>query len=78
MWQRRDPVSVARQAAGSNRPGTARSMTVCVETALLLRGDDWLQEWVGTFLEDENVVSSHFAYLEIILVGDREDFEYVP
>jgi len=55
-------------------------MTVFVETDFLLaiaKDDDWLQEYAEDVLEDQEVVTSPFAYLEMLLVLERHKFDYV-
>lgn len=55
-------------------------MTVFVETDFLLalaKDDDWLQESAETVLDDRDVVTSPLAYLELLIVLDRHDFDYV-
>jgi len=55
-------------------------MTVFVETDFLLaiaKDDDWLQERAEDVLAEQDIVTSPFAYLEILLVFDREQYDYV-
>ncbi|RDZ96004.1 PIN domain nuclease, partial [Haloferax sp. Atlit-6N] len=55
-------------------------MTVFVETDFLLavaKDDDWLQERAEAVLAEQDVVTSPFSYLEILLVFDREEYDYV-
>ena len=55
-------------------------MTAFVETDFLLalgKTDDWLQDRAETVLEEEDVVTSPTAYLELLIVLDREQFDYV-
>ncbi|WP_256288225.1 PIN domain-containing protein [Halobellus inordinatus] len=55
-------------------------MTVFVETDFLLavaKDDDWLQERAEAVLAEQDVVTSPFAYLAILLVFDREEYDYV-
>ncbi|MFC7155971.1 PIN domain-containing protein [Halomarina halobia] len=55
-------------------------MTVFVETDFLLaiaKGDDWLQERAEDVLDEREVVTSPFAYLEMLLVLERYQFDYV-
>lgn len=55
-------------------------MTVFVETDFLLaiaKGDDWLQERAEETLDDREVVTSRFAYLELLIVLERHQFDCV-
>lgn len=55
-------------------------MTVFVETDVLLAiatDDDWLQERAEDALDDREVVTSPFAYLELLIVLERHQFDYV-
>lgn len=55
-------------------------MTAFVETDFLLalaKDDDWLQERAETFLDDREVVTSPLSYLELLIVLDRHQFDYV-
>jgi predicted nucleic acid-binding protein len=55
-------------------------MTVFVETDFLLaiaKEDDWLQERAEAALEEQDVVTSPLAYLELLFVLDRQQFDYV-
>lgn len=55
-------------------------MTVFVETDFLLaiaKDDDWLQESAKNVPEDRTVVTSPFAYLELLLVFERQQFNFV-
>jgi len=55
-------------------------MTAFVETDFLLaiaKADDWLQDRAEDVLADQDVVTSPFSYLEILLVFDREEYDYV-
>lgn len=57
-------------------------MTVFVETDFLLavlKDDDWLQERAEAILDDEetDVVTSAFAYLELLIVLERHQFDFV-
>ncbi|PSP68191.1 PIN domain nuclease [Halobacteriales archaeon QS_1_69_70] len=55
-------------------------MTVFVETDFLLaiaKGDDWLQERAEAVLDEREVVTSPFAYLELLIVLERQQFDYV-
>jgi predicted nucleic acid-binding protein len=55
-------------------------MTVFVETDFLLalaKDDDWLQERAENVLEKREIVTSPFAYLEMLIVLERHHFDYV-
>lgn len=55
-------------------------MTVFVETDFLLalaKDDDWLQERAEDVLDEREVVTSPFAYLEMFIVLERHQFDYV-
>jgi len=55
-------------------------MTVFVETDFLLallKDDDWLQTRAEEMLDERAVVTSPFAYLELLLVLERHQFDYV-
>lgn len=54
-------------------------MTVYVEIDFLvaLLKDDWLQSRAEGVLEEHEVVTSPYTYLEILLVREREEFDYV-
>lgn len=55
-------------------------MTVFVETDFLLalaKDDDWLQERTEDALTEHDVVTSPVAYLELLIVLDRHQFDYV-
>jgi predicted nucleic acid-binding protein len=55
-------------------------MTVYVETDFLLalaKDTDWLKDRVETFLAEEDVVTSPYAYLEVLLVRERNEFDYI-
>lgn len=55
-------------------------MTVFVETDFLFalaKGDDWLQERATEVLEEREIVTSPISYLELLLVLDRQRFDYV-
>ena len=55
-------------------------MTVFVETDFLLtiaKDDDWLQERAEEVLDEREVVTSPFAYLELLIVLERQQFDYV-
>lgn len=54
-------------------------MTVFVETDFLLalaKDDDWLQQRAESVLESQQVVTSPLAYLELLLVLERHQFDY--
>lgn len=56
-------------------------MTVYVETDFLIaiaKGSDWLQGEAETALEEYDVETSAFAYLELLLAHERYEFDYVP
>lgn len=55
-------------------------MTVFVETDFLLaiaKDDDWLQNRAEEILNDHEVVTSPFAYLELLIVLENHQFDYV-
>lgn len=55
-------------------------MTVFVETDFLLalaKDDDWLQERAEDVLDEREVVTSPIAYLEMLIVLERHQFDYV-
>lgn len=55
-------------------------MTVFVETDFLLaiaKDDDWLQERAEEILDDGAVVTAPFAYLELLIVLERHQFDPV-
>ena len=55
-------------------------MTAFVETDFLLaiaKDDDWLQERAEDVLDEQDVVTSPVAYLELLIVLDRHQFDYV-
>lgn len=54
-------------------------MTVFVETDFLLaiaKDDDWLQSRAEKILNEREVVTSPFAYLELLIVLERHQFNY--
>jgi len=54
-------------------------MTVFVETDFLLalaKDDDWLQQSAESVLASKEVVTSPLAYLELLLVLERHQFDY--
>lgn len=55
-------------------------MMVFVETDFLLalaKDDDWLQERAENVLDGREIVTSPFAYLEMLIVLERHQFDYV-
>lgn len=55
-------------------------MTVFVETDFLLalaKDDDWLQNRAEEVLDEREVVTSSFAYLELLIVLECHQFDYV-
>ena len=55
-------------------------MTVFVETDFLLaiaKDDDWLQQRAEGILDEREIVASPFAYLELLIVLERHQFDYV-
>jgi predicted nucleic acid-binding protein len=55
-------------------------MTAFVETDFLLalaKDDDWLREHAEKALDGREVVTSPFAYLEMLIVLERHQFDYV-
>lgn len=55
-------------------------MTVFVETDFLLaiaKDDDWLQNRAEEVLDEQDVVTSQFAYLELLIVLERHQFDFV-
>ena len=55
-------------------------MTVFVEADFLLaitKDDDWLQNQAEEVLDEREVVASPFAYLELLIVLERHQFDYV-
>ena len=56
-------------------------MTVYVETDFLLalaKDSDWLQQSAEEALDEYDVETSAFSYLELLLARERYEFEYVP
>lgn len=43
----------------------------------LVKDDDWLQERAEDVLEEREVVTAPFSYLEVLLVRERHEFDYV-
>jgi predicted nucleic acid-binding protein len=55
-------------------------MTVFVETDFLLalaKDDDWLQERAENVLDEREIVTSPFAYLEMLIILERHQFDYI-
>ncbi len=55
-------------------------MTTFVETDFLIalvKDSDWLKQRAEDVLASENVVTSPFAYLELLLIRERHEYEYV-
>ncbi|MDY6776411.1 MAG: PIN domain-containing protein [Halobacteria archaeon] len=55
-------------------------MTVYVETDFLIalvKDDDWLQERAEEALEEREVVTSPFSYLELLIIRERHEYDYV-
>jgi len=55
-------------------------MTVYVETDFLLalaKDADWLKDRAERFLDEEEVVTSPYAYLELLLIRERHEFDYI-
>ena len=56
-------------------------MTEHVETDFLValaKEDDWLTERAEQVLAERDVVTSPFAYLEVLILGDRYQLDAVP
>jgi len=56
-------------------------MTVYVETDFLLalaKESDWLQGTAEDALAEHDVETSPFSYLELLLAGERYEFDHVP
>lgn len=56
-------------------------MTVYVETDFLLalaKDSDWLQQPAENALDEYDVETSAFSYLELLLARERYEFDYVP
>jgi len=56
-------------------------MTVYVKTDFLLalaNDSDWLQQSAEEALDEYDVETSAFSYLELLLAWERYEFEYVP
>lgn len=55
-------------------------MTAYVETDFLLalaKDSDWLKNQAEDALEEYDVVTSPYAYLELLLIRERTEFDYV-
>lgn len=55
-------------------------MTAFVETDFLIalaKDDDWLQERAEEILDEQEIVTSPFSYLEMLIVLERHQFDYV-
>lgn len=55
-------------------------MTVFVETDFLLalaKDDDWLQERAENVLDEREIVTSLFAYLQMLIILERHQFDYI-
>ncbi len=55
-------------------------MTAYVETDFLLalaKDADWLKHRAEETLEERDVVTSTYSYLEILLIGERHEFDYI-
>ena len=56
-------------------------MTVYVETDFVLalaKDSDWLQQSAEEALDEYDVETSAFSYLELLLARERYEFDYVP
>jgi predicted nucleic acid-binding protein len=56
-------------------------MTVYVETDFLLalaKDSDWLQQSAAEALDEYDVETSTFSYLELLLARERYEFDYIP
>jgi len=56
-------------------------MTIYVETDFLLalaKDSDWLQQSAEEALDEYDVETSAFSYLELLLARERYEFDYVP
>ena len=54
-------------------------MTCFVETDFLValaKDSDWLQERAESVLEDNDVVTSPFSYLELLIINERHEYDY--
>lgn len=55
-------------------------MTVYVETDFLLalaKDADWLKGRAEELLEEHDVVTSTYSYLELLLIRERHEFDYI-
>ena len=55
-------------------------MTAYVETDFLLalvKEADWLKDRAESALEEHDVVTSSYAYLELLLIRERHEFDYI-
>lgn len=55
-------------------------MTAFVETDFLIalvKDDDWLQERAEEVLDEQEIVTSPFSYLELLIVLERHEFDYI-
>lgn len=55
-------------------------MTAFVETDFLIaltKDDDWLQERAEAVLAEQEIVTSSISYLELLIVLERHQFDYV-
>ena len=55
-------------------------MTAYVETDFLLalaKDSDWLKDRAEEQLEEHDVVTSTYSYLEILLIRERHEFDYI-
>lgn len=55
-------------------------MTTYVETDFLIalaKDDDWLQERAEEVLDERKVITSPFSYLELLIVRERHEYDYV-
>lgn len=55
-------------------------MTVYVESDFLLaliKNSDWLKYRAETALDEHDVVTSSYAYLEVLLLRERHEFDYI-
>ena len=54
-------------------------MTVYVETDYLLalvKDSDWLKNRAEEALKEQDVVTSTYSYLEVLLISERHEFDY--
>ena len=55
-------------------------MTVYVETDFLLalvKDSDWLKDSAANALEERDVVTSTYSYLELLLIREHHEFDYI-